>query len=170
MRAEILLGTLLFLAATVPMPLGHAQIAIPPHRSDLQSSEAAAERIPHFGKSPEGLLYRSLGNSVSCHKHPNRSDTIVVRYEGRFADGTIFDSSWKRHKIDRFSLKHVIPGWVGAASLMCPGEIWEFIMPPSLAYGARGWSSDERDVPSIPPGSTLTFRIELISFQPTIEH
>ena len=44
---------------------------------------------------------------------------------------------------------------------MCVGEKRTLLVPPFLAYGAMGVPG----VPSIPPGSYLLFRIELLKLE-----
>jgi FKBP-type peptidyl-prolyl cis-trans isomerase FkpA len=49
----------------------------------------------------------------------------------------------------------VIQGWGEGVPHMTVGSIYEFAIPANLAYG-------ERDLGSIPPGSTLIFKIQLL--------
>jgi FKBP-type peptidyl-prolyl cis-trans isomerase len=42
---------------------------------------------------------------------------------------------------------------------MKEGAVWQFVIPPELAYGAGG------QPPSIPGNATLVFRIELLKVQ-----
>ena len=47
--------------------------------------------------------------------------------------------------------------FVLAIQLMKEGAVYQFVIPPDLAYGAGG------SPPTIPPNATLVFRIELIA-------
>jgi FKBP-type peptidyl-prolyl cis-trans isomerase FkpA len=84
---------------------------------------------------------------------------IVVHYAGWLADGTQFDSS--KEKMDPFEFtlgkKEVIPGWDEGLSGMKVGGTRKLIIPPQLAYGAKGAGD------TIPPNATLTFEVELLS-------
>lgn len=87
---------------------------------------------------------------------PRATDTVKVHYRGMLADGTEFDSSYKRGQPASFPLNRVIPCWTEAVQTIRVGGKARLQCPPELAYGDRG-------VPgTIPPGATLTFEVELL--------
>jgi FKBP-type peptidyl-prolyl cis-trans isomerase FkpA/FKBP-type peptidyl-prolyl cis-trans isomerase FklB len=92
---------------------------------------------------------------------PARSYRVLVNYEGRLIDGTVFDSS-ARHggQPASLSVSGVIPCWTEALMLMKVGGKSRVICPSSLAYGDRGM------LPVIMPGATLEFSIELVDLAP----
>ncbi len=104
-----------------------------------------------------GLQYKVLqagkGNS------PKRTSKVLVNYEGRFLDGQVFDSSYKRGQPASFRLTEVIPGWTEALQLMNQGAVWEIYVPAKLAYGEAGIGG------VIGPNETLVFKVELLSFE-----
>ena len=105
----------------------------------------------------DGLQYQILteGNGDK----PSADDTVVVNYEGKLIDGTVFDSSYKRGKPATFAVNQVIPGWTEVLQLMPVGSTWMVYIPANLAYGSTG-------IPNvIPPGSVLIFKVELISIK-----
>lgn len=105
-----------------------------------------------------GLQYKVIraGNGP----RPAASDTVLVHYEGKLIDGTIFDSSYQRGQPAAFPLDQVIPGWTEGVQLMPAGSKYHFVVPPQLAYGAQGAGG------VIPPGAVLEFDIELLAVQP----
>jgi peptidylprolyl isomerase/FKBP-type peptidyl-prolyl cis-trans isomerase FklB len=108
----------------------------------------------------QGVKYKILKSGPVIGVHPRRSDDIVVRYEGRLTDGTVFDSS-KSDKagVSTFPLGRLIPGWIAAVQLMRPGDEWLIYIPAYMAYGEKGAGP-------IPSNADLVFRIELVSVSP----
>ena len=104
-----------------------------------------------------GLQYRILRSGPADGAHPARADEITVRYEGRFADGRVFNTSPENGAgVTTFPLGKLIPGWQAALPLMRPGDVWTLYLPAHLAYGHVGKSY-------IPPDSPLVFKVELVS-------
>jgi len=88
-------------------------------------------------------------------------DTVSVHYTGTLADGKEFDSSKKHGQPFTFELGagKVIKGWDQGVVGMKVGGKRKLTIPPSLAYGPRGFP------PVIPPNSTLSFDIELLEIK-----
>ncbi|MES9854343.1 MAG: FKBP-type peptidyl-prolyl cis-trans isomerase [Candidatus Thiodiazotropha sp. L084R] len=101
-----------------------------------------------------GLQYEVLtpGDGAS----PKAEDNVEVHYTGTLINGTMFDSSHSRGKPTQFSLNGVVPGFREAISRMQPGAKWRVVMPPELAYGAKGAGK------KIGPNETLIFQIEYL--------
>ncbi|WP_310497832.1 FKBP-type peptidyl-prolyl cis-trans isomerase [Sandarakinorhabdus sp.] len=119
---------------------------------------AANARKPGVVSTASGLQYQVIrtGNGA----RPASSDTVLVHYEGRLVDGTVFDSSYSRGQPAQFPLDQVIPGWTEGVQLMPVGSKYHFVVPPSLGYGAQGAGG------VIPPGAVLEFDIELLAVRP----
>lgn len=104
---------------------------------------------------PDGLQYKVLKEGTG--PKPTASDTVTVNYRGTLIDGKEFDSSYKRGQPASFPVGGVIRGWTEALQLMPVGSKWELYIPADLAYG------DNPPDPSIGPGDTLVFEVELLS-------
>lgn len=102
-----------------------------------------------------GLQYKVI--KVGAGPKPSADQTVSVHYRGTTLDGKEFDSSYKRNEPATFGVGQVIGGWTEALLLMPVGSKWELYIPSNLAYGDQGAG------PSIAPGSTLIFEVELLS-------
>ena len=105
-------------------------------------------------KTASGLQYRVIKRQEKGDS-PRIGESVTVHYAGWLTDGTSFDSSYSRSEPARFKLGQVIPGWNEGLQMMKPGEVFLFVIPGKLAYGARG-------APGIPPDATLVFQVELL--------
>jgi FKBP-type peptidyl-prolyl cis-trans isomerase FkpA len=103
--------------------------------------------------TPSGLVYRSLREGKGAS--PTAADTVKVNYRGSFADGTEFDSSYKRNEPAQFALSGVIPCWTEGVQRMKVGGKAKLTCPAKLAYGSRS-------VGPIPPDTPLQFEVELL--------
>jgi FKBP-type peptidyl-prolyl cis-trans isomerase FkpA len=113
------------------------------------AAPAATETL----SSGVAIKHLTVGSGAS----PQASDTVKVHYRGTLADGKEFDSSYKRGKPASFPLDRVVPCWTQALQKLKVGGKATLTCPPATAYGARG-------IPNvIPPDSTLTFDVELLS-------
>lgn len=104
-----------------------------------------------------GLQYEVLTEGKG--EIPGDGDEVVVKYEGRLLDGTVFDSSYKRGDgTAKFRPSQLIKGWGEALKMMPAGSKWKLYIPYNLAYG-------ERDMREIKPYSTLVFTVELVKVE-----
>lgn len=118
-------------------------------------TSASAQAAPTTTSS--GLVYQSLkeGTGVS----PSATDKVRVHYRGTLANGTEFDSSYKRGEPTSFPLNRVIPCWTDGLQKMKVGGAATLTCPPATAYGAAGAGG------VVPPNATLTFDVELLSIK-----
>ncbi|MCY1334524.1 FKBP-type peptidyl-prolyl cis-trans isomerase [compost metagenome] len=113
---------------------------------------AAAPAAPQT--LPSGMAIQHLVKGTGAS--PKATDSVQVHYRGTLADGTEFDSSYKRGQPISFPLNRVIPCWTEGVQAMQVGGKARLTCPASTAYGARG-------VPgTIPPNATLTFEVVLL--------
>ncbi len=106
---------------------------------------------------PDGLVF--IPGKPGTGPQPTADDKVKVNYEGKLPDGTVFDSSYKRGQPAEFPLKGVIPCWTESVQMMHVGGSAEVVCPSDLAYGDRGHP------PTIPGGSTLDFKIDLLAIE-----
>ncbi|WP_254062681.1 FKBP-type peptidyl-prolyl cis-trans isomerase [Caulobacter sp. S45] len=136
---------------------GVALAALPPGSTDEERAFLQKNATAEGVVTLPGLQYKVLKSGPADGPHPLRSDEIKVRYEGRFIDGKVFNTSPDAGVGETdFPLQKLIPGWIGALQMMRPGDVWMLYIPAYLAYGAAGKTY-------IPPNSTLIFRVELVA-------
>jgi FKBP-type peptidyl-prolyl cis-trans isomerase FkpA len=124
-----------------------------------QAYEARAAQEPGAVRTESGLVFIEL--AAGSGPSPNPSDEVTVHYTGKLIDGTVFDSSRRHNQPANFQLNGVIPCWTEGVARMHQGGRARLVCPADIAYGDRGR-------PSIPPGSTLDFEVELISIRSTM--
>jgi len=139
----------------------------PSERSSARSTEAApaADTAPTATAVPRDLVVKDLRSGKG---QPVVDGAWVrVHYTGWLQDvtapdgkGRKFDSSVDRNEPFVFQLgrQKVIRGWDLGTVGMRAGGLRRLLIPPSLAYGARGAGG------VIPPHATLVFDVELIDF------
>lgn len=139
-------------------------------KADAASAQQLAERAqtfldevraqPGVEARPSGLLLEARGRGADQRlPRPSASATVLVHYEGKLADGSVFDSSFERGEPAEFPLNAVVPGFSEAIQQMRPGDEVVATFPMELGYGPEGRP------PAIPPASPLQFRIVLLAFQ-----
>jgi FKBP-type peptidyl-prolyl cis-trans isomerase FkpA/FKBP-type peptidyl-prolyl cis-trans isomerase FklB len=116
------------------------------------ATKAAAEK--GATKTASGLIYTEV--TPGTGEEPKPTDKVKVHYTGKLIDGTVFDSSVERGTPATFPLNGVIKCWTEGLGMMKAGGKSKLICPSSIAYGDQGRA------PTIKPGATLVFDVELI--------
>ncbi len=118
---------------------------------------------PEYTTLSSGLRYHD--EVVGTGAQPQAGQTVDVHYTGWLNDngkpGRKFDSSRDRGAPFSFKLGagQVIKGWDQGVADMKVGGRRTLVLPPDLAYGARGAGG------VIPPGATLIFDVELLGIR-----
>ncbi|MBQ1696309.1 MAG: FKBP-type peptidyl-prolyl cis-trans isomerase [Bacteroidales bacterium] len=109
---------------------------------------------PEIKVTASGLQYRIVKEGTG--KKPTDTSAVRVHYEGKLADGTVFDSSFDNDEPVEFNVDNLIPGMTEGLLLMSEGSEYIIYIPSELGYG------DYSPADVIPANSTLIFDIELI--------
>jgi FKBP-type peptidyl-prolyl cis-trans isomerase FkpA len=128
-------------------------------RAEVEKAKApaiieAALKEPGAVKLPGGEVIRTTRPGTGAQPQP--TDRVKVHYEGRLADGTVFDSSYKRNEPAVFALNGVVRCWTEGVGHMKVGEKAALTCPSDTAYGDSGRP------PVIPGGAVLIFDVELL--------
>ncbi len=121
-----------------------------------------SDKIPQVNgcvkETPSGLQIVNV--QAGTGKEATAGSEVSVHYTGWLTDGTEFDSSIGGEPIVfPVGTSAVIAGWDEGLLGMKVGEKRRLVIPPQLAYGARGAGG------VIPPNATLVFDVELMDVQ-----
>ena len=119
--------------------------------TSAMAADAAVETLPSGVK----IVHTTVGTGPT----PKATDAVKVHYRGTLANGTEFDSSYKRNAPATFPLNRVIPCWTQGMQTIKVGGKATLTCPPATAYGERGAGA------AVPPNATLTFEVELIAIE-----
>jgi len=108
-------------------------------------------------KTASGGVY--IETQAGTGDQPAATDKVKVHYKGTLIDGTVFDSSIDRGQPATFPLNQVIKCWTEGIQLMKVGAKGKLVCPSDIAYGDTGRP------PTIKPGSTLIFEVELLGIE-----
>ena len=125
--------------------------------AEKEARKAELDRLAAgFEETTSGLRYQMIQNGDGAKAEKGK--TVSVHYKGQLADGTVFDSSYKRNQPLQFQVGvgQVIPGWDEGIGLLKVGDKARFVIPSDLGYGAAGAGG------VIPPNATLVFDVELM--------
>jgi FKBP-type peptidyl-prolyl cis-trans isomerase FklB len=113
---------------------------------------------PGVVQLPSGIQYSVIKKGPGTI-NPGLDSVVTIDYRGMLVDGTEFDSTQAHGHPVTFTVSDVIRGWQFVIPRMHVGDRWEVVIPPTLAYGARGL------LPRIGPNQTLVFDIELLDIK-----
>ncbi len=108
--------------------------------------------------TPTGLRFRTVTEGSGDFIKP--IDGVMIEYEGRLEDGTVFDTSEGRGPTPMIA-GQVIPGFAEALTKMQKGGRYRVNIPPALGYGA----SPQPGSP-IPPNAELEFDVHVVQVVP----
>lgn len=103
---------------------------------------------------PSGLQYRILRGGFG--KRAGAGDTVQIQYSGSLINGTVFDGTSPGLPAT-LAVSSVIRGLSEALQHMREGDHWQLVIPPSLAFGAKGSGT------IVPPDQALVFDVTLVS-------
>jgi len=120
---------------------------------------ASAKKIDVSKAQDKGIIKQIIQEGEG-DVTPQAGAKVKAHYTGTLLDGTKFDSSRDRGQPFEFDLGKgaVIACWDQAMATMKKGERAYLTCTAANAYGDRGAGA------SIPPGATLRFDVELISW------
>ncbi|WP_298894520.1 peptidylprolyl isomerase [uncultured Psychroserpens sp.] len=125
--------------------------------AEREAAKAELDKLAAgFEETKSGLRYQIIQKGSG--KAAEAGKMVSVHYKGQLADGTVFDSSYKRNAPLDFQVGvgQVIPGWDEGICLLNVGDKARLVIPSDLGYGSAGAGG------VIPPNATLVFDVELM--------
>ncbi|XP_046709374.1 peptidyl-prolyl cis-trans isomerase FKBP10 [Silurus meridionalis] len=144
------------------------KITVPPHLA--YGSQGAGDTIPPDTTLVFDLVLLDIFNMAdrvktqviqtpqNCTRSVMKTDFVRFHFNGSLLDGTQFDSSYDRSHTqdnlvgDGWLIKGLDEGLLG----MCVGEMRNFVIPPFLAFGEKGYGNE------VPPHATLVYDVLLV--------
>jgi FKBP-type peptidyl-prolyl cis-trans isomerase len=141
--------------------LGLAPLHAQREKLPMEDVEYVEKKWPDAKRTYTGLRYIVLKAAAPGAPQPEKGMEVAVLYKGMLLDGTVFDQSPDEKSPLKMRLGRggLIEGWEEALQKMHKGEKWLLIVPPEMAYGARG------KPPTIKRNATLVFEMELVDFK-----
>jgi FKBP-type peptidyl-prolyl cis-trans isomerase len=126
--------------------------------TEAEFAEELGIDLEAMQQRPSGLYYVDLEEGRGLAAQPGH--VVVVEFTGWLPNGVQFDSSDERGQPEEFPLgaRRVIIGKEQAVEGMRIGGVRKVVVPPELAFGARGRGN-------IPPNATLIYEIKLIEIK-----
>jgi aminopeptidase N len=112
------------------------------------------DKEPGICRTSHGLRYRI--DSITDGPKPTESDQVIVKYQGRHTDGSVFDAN----DAAEFPIYTLIDGFKEGLCLMPEGSKFTIYVPSNLAYGSRGYGD------LIHPGEPIIFELNLLRVLP----
>jgi len=125
-------------------------------KADGEKFLAENKANPGVTVLPDGLQYKII--KIGSGNFPSPTDSVTIHYRAMYIDRTTFDMSYDKGPVG-VRLNHLVKGLSEGIQLMKPGAIFEFYIPPDLAYG------DKNYMELIPGGSTVIYAVELIRIE-----
>lgn len=132
----------------------------------LEENKAAQKKFLEENKTKEGIITLENGLQYKVIKSgtgktPTATDRVKIQYTDKLLDGTVFDSSEKRHGGAYVSQvnKVMMAGKREALVRMKEGDKWELYVPSDLGYGLQ-------PLPKGGLGQLLVVELELIEVLP----
>jgi FKBP-type peptidyl-prolyl cis-trans isomerase len=146
---------------SVLLSLGSLPLQAQREKLPMADLEIVEKKWPDAKRTFTGLRYIVLTPAPDPKSAtPTPGSQVKVNYKGMLLDGTVFDQSPPGKPLPaRVARDELIQGWDQALLRMHRGEKWLLIVPPEMAYGARGRP------PTIGRNATLVFEMELVDFE-----
>jgi len=150
------------------------ELEAPPSEGAAGKADKSAKAVEHLTQKTKKLevkpqeapkYTKKVLKTGDKTRFPQKGDEVECFYTGKLDNGKVFDTNVEADKKGqkgtplkfKVGVGKVIRGWDEALLTMSVGESAELVIQPEWAYGKKGIEG------KVPPGSTLTFQVELVN-------
>ena len=121
-----------------------------------------AENIKKEGwkETETGLQYKPI--KVADGPKPTDDKVVAIHIRGELLNGEVFEDTFDKKPLE-IPIEGVVYGFQEAIQMMGVGDVYEFVIPPELAF--KGEGSGQK----IPPNSVLIMKFELVEIISTVD-
>ncbi|MCL7034530.1 hypothetical protein MKW94_011485 [Papaver nudicaule] len=145
-------------------PASGQEVAVPPNAILLITLELLSWKIV-TEVTPDKKVIKKILKEGEGYEKPNDGTVAKVKLIGKLQDGTIFLKKGHNEEEEPFEFKtdndEVIEGLDRAVMTMKKGEEALVTIDPEYAFGS---SESQQELAVVPPGSTVHYEVELVSF------
>lgn len=144
-------------------PASGEEVAVPPNAT-LQITLELVSWKTVSNVTDDKKVVKKILKEGEGYERPNEGSVVQVKLIGRLQDGTIFirkghdDTEPFEFKTDE---EQVIDGLDRAVTTMKKGEVALLTVAPEYAFGS---AESKQELAVVPPNSTVSYEIELVSF------
>ncbi|XP_077250245.1 peptidyl-prolyl cis-trans isomerase FKBP62-like [Tasmannia lanceolata] len=145
-------------------PASGAEGAVPPNATLLVELELVSWKTV-TEVTPDKKVLKKILKEGEGYERPNDGAVVKVKLVGKLGDGTVFLRNGHDDGEEPFEFKtdneQVIDGLDRAVMTMKKGEIGLVTISPEYAFGS---SESKNELAVVPPNSTVSYEVELVSF------